>query len=68
MKLWHVEQVHQQVAPHVCLIGFAKKGEEITVKLLGGDLKVRWDEDGSVYMTGPAEITFEGEFEDKRIQ
>ncbi|MBQ8707654.1 MAG: diaminopimelate epimerase [Succinivibrionaceae bacterium] len=37
---------------------------EITVHLLGGDLKIRWDGDGHpVYMTGPAEFVFEGEIE-----
>ena len=36
--------------------------EEVTVKLLGGDLKIKWDrEENLVYMTGPAEIVFEGE-------
>lgn len=38
-----------------------KTGEEITLHLLGGDLKVRWDrEENKVYMTGPAKIVFEG--------
>lgn len=36
--------------------------EEVTVKLLGGDLKIRWDrEKNLVYMTGPAAIVFDGE-------
>lgn len=36
--------------------------DEVTVKLLGGDLKIQWDrEENKVYMTGPAEIVFEGE-------
>ena len=36
--------------------------DEVTVKLLGGDLKIQWDrEKNKVYMTGPAEIVFEGE-------
>ncbi len=35
--------------------------EEITVKLLGGDLQIRWDrEKDTVYMTGPAEVAFDG--------
>lgn len=38
-----------------------KEKEEITVKLLGGDLKIKYD--GDVYMTGPATIIFEGEIE-----
>lgn len=35
---------------------------EATVHLLGGDLKIRWsEEDGHIYMTGPAVTVFEGE-------
>lgn len=38
--------------------------EEVTVKLLGGELEIRWDrEENLVYMTGPAETVFEGEVE-----
>lgn len=33
--------------------------EEVTVKLLGGDLKIKWDE--NIYMTGAATTVFEGE-------
>lgn len=37
---------------------------EVTVKLLGGELTVRWDrKEDTVYMTGPAETVFEGEIE-----
>ncbi len=37
--------------------------EEVTVKLLGGDLQIRWDrETDRVYMTGPAEVVFDGEW------
>lgn len=37
--------------------------EEVTVKLLGGDLKIYWDrKENLVYMTGPAEVVFDGEF------
>lgn len=36
--------------------------DEITLHLLGGDLKVRWDrEENLVYMTGPAKVVFDGE-------
>ena len=36
--------------------------EEITVKLLGGELHIKWDRTANlVYMTGPAKIVFEGE-------
>ncbi len=36
--------------------------EEVTVKLLGGDLKIHWDRlENLVYMTGPATTVFDGE-------
>jgi diaminopimelate epimerase len=36
--------------------------DEVTVKLLGGELIIKWDrEENVVYMTGPAEIVFDGE-------
>lgn len=36
---------------------------EVTVRLRGGELAVRWDqEDGHVYMTGPAVTVFEGQW------
>ena len=36
--------------------------DKVTVKLLGGDLQIEWDrEPNKVYMTGPAEVSFEGE-------
>ena len=39
-------------------------GREVTVHLLGGDLKIYWDPaDRSVYMTGPAATVFEGEID-----
>lgn len=42
------------------LNGFS--GNEVTVKLLGGDLKIRWDrESNQVYMTGSAAVVFDGE-------
>lgn len=34
---------------------------EATVHLLGGDLKIKWDKDNHIYMTGPAVTVFEGE-------
>lgn len=38
--------------------------EHVTVRLLGGDLKIFWDrEENLVYMTGPAEVVFDGEIE-----
>ena len=40
--------------------GFCKKGEDIKVKLIGGDLVINYT-DETVYMTGNAEKVFEGE-------
>lgn len=38
----------------------------VTVKLLGGDLKIEWDrEKNTVYMTGPAAVSFDGVWEEK---
>ena len=37
-------------------------GDEVTVKVLGGEIIVKWDrENNLIYMTGPAVTTFEGE-------
>jgi diaminopimelate epimerase len=38
-------------------------GRAVTVHLLGGDLSIEWATDNHVYMTGPAEKTFEGTLE-----
>ncbi len=36
--------------------------DSVTVRLLGGDLKIEWDrEKNVVYMTGPASVVFDGE-------
>ena len=36
--------------------------EQVTVKLLGGDLQIEWDrKENLIYMTGPAATVFEGE-------
>lgn len=38
--------------------------DEVTVKLLGGDLNIKWNkEDNHIYMTGPATTVFEGKIE-----
>lgn len=39
-------------------------GQPVTVKLLGGDLEIEWDRDGSnhVFKTGPAVTVFAGEW------
>ncbi len=48
------------VAVSSILNGFTDR--EVTVKLLGGDLKIQWDkESGHVFMTGPATVVFDGE-------
>lgn len=44
------------------LNGLAER--KVTVKLRGGKLTVEWDqESGKVYMTGPAEVVFDGEID-----
>ncbi len=36
--------------------------DDVTVKLRGGDLRIQWDrEKNTVFMTGPAEVVFDGE-------
>ncbi len=38
--------------------------DEVSIKLLGGDLKIKWDKQNNhIYMTGPATTVFEGEME-----
>lgn len=50
------------VAVACCLNGYTEN--EVTVKLLGGDLQIRWDrKENLVYMTGPATEVFHGEIE-----
>ena len=44
------------------LNGHCDKNSDITVKLLGGDLVIRYSDEG-VYMTGPAVTVFNGEIE-----
>lgn len=45
------------------LTGRCERGEEVTVSLLGGDLKITYSDDGTVYMTGGATLAFVGEVE-----
>jgi len=45
------------------LNGFCRRGEDVTVHLLGGDLTDRWEADGTVRMTGPAAHVFDGELD-----
>ncbi len=50
------------VAVSSILNGFTDR--EVTVKLLGGNLKIQWEEEsGHVFMTGPATVVFDGEIE-----
>jgi len=45
-----------------CLNGISPR-EPVTVDLLGGQLTIEWSKaDGHIYMTGPAEYTFDGEY------
>ena len=45
-----------------CLNGICPR-KPVTVELLGGELVIEWKEsDGHIYMTGPAEYTFEGDY------
>ena len=44
------------------LNGLADEKQPVTVHLLGGDLSIFWDrEAGTLFMTGPATVVFEGE-------
>ena len=46
--------------------GVVNEGEDIKVKLLGGELNIKWDD--RVYMTGAAKIVFEGEFDERKYK
>lgn len=50
-----------------CLNGYCKRGEEITLKLRGGDLAITYNEDGTVLMRGPAAKVFDGELDETQI-
>lgn len=50
-----------------CLNGYCKQGEEITLKLRGGDLVITYNEDGTVLMRGPAAKVFDGELDETQI-
>ena len=48
------------VAVACILNGFTE--DKVTVELLGGDLQIEWDKEADkIYMTGPAEVSFDGE-------
>jgi diaminopimelate epimerase len=38
-------------------------GDKVDIKLPGGTLTVEWDGEGEVYMEGPAEEVFTGEWQ-----
>lgn len=42
------------------LCGYCRRGEEVTVQLRGGELKIVYKEDGHVFMSGPAKKVYEG--------
>lgn len=43
-----------------CEMGLCQRNTDITVKLVGGDLVIRYTDDGTVYMTGNAVTSFKG--------
>jgi len=45
------------------LNGFYERNTDVNIEVLGGVIKVNYAKDGHVYMTGPAEISFEGVLE-----
>ncbi len=47
-----------------CILGGYTE-DEVTVRLLGGDLLIQWDrKENKIYMTGPAEVVFDGEWKE----
>ena len=52
------------VAVAAQLLGYVDK--KVDIKLPGGTLEVEWDGEGEVYLSGPAEIVFSGEWPDKQ--
>lgn len=51
-----------------CAVGVAARLHDVAdsplrVSLLGGDLTIEWDGEGEVYMTGPAEYVFTGQWD-----
>ena len=41
---------------------------KVNIKLPGGTLSVEWDRVGEVFLSGPAEIVFTGEWSDETIK
>lgn len=54
-------------ATSVAAILAGHTGREVTVHLLGGDLKIEWAENNHIYMTGPATEAFNGEVTEEFI-
>ena len=71
---WTKVKFHDTVAPvgvrftgasAVCVAGVltGRSERNVRIQLLGGDLDLEWNEtDNHVYMTGPAEEVFQGEW------
>lgn len=49
------------------LNNYCTKDNDITVKLLGGNLTIRYESNNLIYMTGPAEFVFEGNYINKNL-
>lgn len=49
------------------LNNYCAKDDDITVKLLGGDLTIRYESNNLIYMTGAAEFVFEGNYINKNL-
>ncbi len=43
-------------------------GNKVDIKLGGGTLGVEWDGAGEVFLSGPAEIVFSGEWPDENVK
>jgi diaminopimelate epimerase len=50
------------VAVAACINGISPRSEDINIRLRGGTLQVKWD-NNTVWMAGPAELVFTGEIE-----
>lgn len=69
MRVWERGSGETQAcgtAASACIVACVLNGvtnRKITVKMLGGDLELEWSKkDNHVYLTGPAEIVFDGEY------
>ena len=60
-KLWLAGTGASAVCVACTLNGLVNEKEEIRIKLLGGELMLRWD--GDVIMRGPANFVFDGRLE-----